>query len=109
MTRRLRVEINGPRAVSEAGFQAQIVELAELLGYLWWHDQDSRKNNAGFPDLHLLHPVWHRRIIAELKTEKGQPTAEQYFWLLGLIECGEEAYLWRPSDWESIVETLKNK
>jgi hypothetical protein len=37
--------------ISEAQFQEALVEYAELWGWLVWHDNDSRRNDAGFPDL----------------------------------------------------------
>ena len=43
---------------------------------------------------------WAATIFAELKSETGQPTPEQYEWLEALAEAGQEVYLWRPSDSE---------
>ena len=33
--------------ISEAQFQETLVEYAELWGWLVWHDNDSRRNDAG--------------------------------------------------------------
>jgi hypothetical protein len=65
------------------------------------------QGDAGLPDLILCKPP--RLIFAELKSERGRVRAEQQAWLDALRQCaGVEVYLWRPSDWASIVETLKH-
>ena len=46
----------------------------------------------------------------ELKTERGRLSADQRLWLDVLFRCNEvETYLWRPQDWDRIVETLKRE
>ena len=43
-------------------------------------------------------------------TEKGRVTPAQRLWLDVLGRCNEvETYLWRPSDWDRIVKTLKRE
>jgi hypothetical protein len=87
----------------EQDFQAQITDLADLLGWVWWHDNDPLRNRAGWPDLFLIR---ERMIFAEVKTQRGQPTAAQTAMLGRLRDAGAEVYLWRPSDWDQIVHTL---
>jgi len=42
--------------------------------------------------------------------DTGRLTPAQRTWLEGLTGCaGVEAYVWRPSDWEAIVERLKSE
>lgn len=100
--------------ISEADFQDQIIELAHLCDWTVAHFRPAMKSDGswrtavqadgtGFPDLVL---VRERVIFAEIKTEQGQPSPEQYCWLLGLKEAGQEVYLWQPSDWEEVVEVL---
>jgi hypothetical protein len=88
---------------TEAQFQAQVVELAEWLGYAWYHAHDSRRSPAGFPDLVLVRPrgrgLSARVIFAELKA--------QHVWLTTLIDADAEVYVWRPSDFRAIEATLK--
>ena len=51
-----------------------------------------------------------RLIFAELKREKGKVSESQKIVLseLGqLVQC--EVYVWRPSDWDSIIEIMKGK
>lgn len=92
-----------PGIVSEKQFQSAVIALAKRHLWLCYHTFDSRKSQAGFPDLVL---VRDRIIFAELKTETGRPTADQERWLEGLREAGAEVHLWKPSDWASIEATL---
>jgi hypothetical protein len=92
--------------VTEADFQATVVDAAELFGWWVFHDHDSRRNTAGFPDLVLIRPP--EVVFIELKREKGRVTTAQAGVLDMLGRCsGVDAYLWRPSDWAEIVERLQ--
>lgn len=89
----------------EASFQRQIMELAELCGWAVWHDADSRRNAAGFPDLVLVRG--EQLIFAELKTVKGRVSRAQERWLalFGSVP-GVQAHVWRPTDWKEIEQIL---
>lgn len=107
---------------TEREFQAAIVEEAEMRGWLVFHDEDSRKNRAGFPDLCMVRGG--RLVFAELKRElpakcspsmlaKLTPTHEQQRWLDELTSVAHRitgasvlVYLWRPSDWPEIERVL---
>ena len=43
-----------PRNTAEKDWQSQVEQLATMHGWLWFHDRDSRRNNAGLPDLLLV-------------------------------------------------------
>lgn len=94
-------------AISEREWQAQVEEYARLRGWLTYHTRDSRGSTEGFPDLVMV-----RRgviVVAELKTEKGQPSIEQYQWLYELAGVGFTfggVYLWRPSDWPEVERVM---
>lgn len=90
--------------LSEAHFQARVVAYAKLLGLLVFHDYDSRRSAAGFPDLVI---VGNRVIFVELKTETGRIRPEQQTWLNRLRDAGATAAVWRPSDWDAAVAVLK--
>lgn len=104
---------------TEAGFQDAVVELASLRGWLHFHDFDSRRNRAGFPDLVLSRRG--RLIFAELKTETGRVSPDQQLWLDELAAAARNAQvgrnptspdaitvrLWRPHDWPEIEATLR--
>ena len=95
-------------AVSEKQFQAQILQLANLTGWLTYHTHDSRRSQAGFPDLVLVRPPVV--LFAELKSEGGRLRPEQEAWLEALGGCETVgARLWRPSDWPEIEEILCNQ
>ena len=107
------VTVNGntPRrsiadTVSEKDFMAAVIKESERLGWKVYHTHDSRKSQAGYPDLTLARD---RLIVAELKTESGRLTAAQANWLTALAEAGVECYVWRPSSWTRIVEVLTNR
>ena len=86
------------RLMSEASLQANVIELAEALGYTVAHIRDSRAQQVvGYPDLVV---AGHRRIIhAELKVEHGKLTPAQELWRGLILDAGHDWYLWRPSSW----------
>jgi hypothetical protein len=67
----------------------------------------------------MVHPIWGRYIVAEIKTIKGKYTKGRWNksktrWLIGQDEAAEilkacpgvEYYLWRPNDWDEIEKIL---
>lgn len=97
-----------PPPLSEKAFLSQVVHLARLCGWLVYHTHDSRRSAAGFPDLAMVHPAWGL-IFAELKADKGRTTKEQDAWLAALRAAGQRACLWRPADWDTIVQVLRGQ
>jgi hypothetical protein len=92
--------------VTEAQFLAQVIQLAKILGYRAYHPALSKWSERGWPDVALVRPP--RFILAELKSDKGKVTPQQQEWLDDLARCpGVEVWLWRPSDFEQIVEILR--
>ena len=92
--------------ITENQFREQIRDLSKLFGWLFYFTWRSYHSPSGYPDITLVRPP--RVILAELKTEKGQPTESQWIWLYTLQNCpGIECYLWKPSDFEEIVEIIK--
>ena len=102
--------------VTETQFQTQVIELAHVLGYRVAHFRPAQTSRGwrtpvqadckGFPDLILCKPG--RLLAVELKAEKKKPSAEQEAWLEWFREAGASTYLWHPSDWERIVEVLRD-
>lgn len=94
----------------EATFQAWVIDYAKQHGWRWWHDNDSRRNKRGLPDLLMVRGS--HLIFAELKTERGTRTPEQREWLADLLTVAEAShgavnvYLWRPSDMAVIERIL---
>ena len=101
-------------AITEKLFQEQVMKLAKVHGWLVFHTPPFsprqgawRSAGKGFPDLLLVHPTQGKGLVfAELKTEKGKMSPAQEDWAVALIAQGAEWYLWRPSDWDNIVERL---
>jgi len=86
--------------ISEADFQEALVEYAEMWGWLVWHDNDSRRNDAGFPDLVMV--KGGKIIFAELKRQKRytiKPKQLEWIEALGLAAGPNVmATFWFPSD-----------
>ena len=94
--------------ISEKKFLQQVIELAKIYHWEYYHTFDSRHSAAGFPDLILIRVEGKGRIVvAECKAGKGKVTVFQEKWLQMFKECGIEAHVWRPSQWEEIVDCLK--
>ena len=93
----------------EKDFQERVCHLARLYHWRIYSIPDSRRvSMAGYPDLTMWNVQQKRLIFAELKREKGKVSESQKIVLseLGqLIQC--EVYVWRPSDWDSIIDIMK--
>lgn len=92
-------------ATSERQFQSAVLDLATLLGWRHYHVPDSRRSEAGWPDLALWRPP--RFMLVELKRDGGRLTRVQAETLEDLCRCGVEVHTWRPSDWPEIEITLR--
>ena len=90
---------------TEKDFQAQVVEMAQDMGWLVYHPYDSRHSQKGYPDLTMVRK--ERVIWAELKSEYGTVTGVQRLWLKAL-PMGQ-VFVWRPKDWDTIVEALRRE
>ena len=97
--------------MTEKTLQGLVIRTARILGWLVYHTYDSRRSEPGFPDLVLVHPV-HGIIFAELKTARGELTADQRAWFAAIVPHeGVQAHIWRPKDWESreIIQRLQGE
>jgi hypothetical protein len=92
-----------PEQLSEAQWQRQLVELAELLGWRWYHTHDSRRSPAGFPDLVMFR---ERVIFVECKAERGRISAAQEDVIGRLSLANAEVHVWRPSQLEIARDVL---
>lgn len=85
-------------AMSEEDLMTAVRDLAARLGLRCYHTHDSRRSDAGWPDLAI---VGRRMILRELKTETGRVRPEQDAWIEDLQSAGVDVDVWRPSDWRS--------
>ena len=98
--------MSAPLALTEKEFQAQLVDLAKTLGFRCYHPWLSIRSERGWPDLALFKPG--RFLLAELKTDKGKVSDRQTEMLADLKAAGVEVHLWRPADFDAIVEVLRS-
>lgn len=94
--------------MTEKQFQDRIIALCQWLHLRVYHVSRSDRaivTDKGFPDLVIAGPMG--TIFAELKTDKGKPSADQVEWLSLLSRSNDHVYLWRPSDWERVQTILK--
>lgn len=91
-------------AMSEADLLETIRHAAQLGGWLMYHTHDSRRSQAGFPDLVLVRG--REAIFAELKTDRGVLRSEQRMWLGALGRAGLRAEVWRPAHLDHVLAEL---
>ena len=115
-TRTPKEAVKGQKPINETDWQKTVVALAHANGWKVAHfrgawSKDGKRfvtpvaaDGAGFPDLVLAKiRNGHQTVIfAELKSDKGKISPEQMAWIELLF-----AQVWRPSDYEKIVELLK--
>lgn len=110
--------------VSEAVFQQHVIHHAHTMGYHAYHHTTVGARcpqcgtrmrggrivtSKGFPDLVLGREHPPRLIYLELKSKTGRLAPEQRLWRDILIANGCEWYMFRPSDWDLVVEILKGR
>ena len=82
--------------MTEADLQRAVIDLIRWLGLHYFHDNDSRRNRAGWPDLAIAGPGG--LILRELKTDAGRLRPEQMDWISILTLGGADVAVWRPVD-----------
>lgn len=100
--------------ITEAQWQATVVELAQLHGWSVVHHRPARTDQgwrtavsydgAGWPDLILLRD---RLVVAELKSARGRLTPDQQAWIALLTDAGVETYVWRPDQFDDVAKVLR--
>lgn len=87
--------------MTEADFQAQVLELAESLGLVALHVREPRREDTawtGFPDLIVIAPGGGL-LFRELKQPGKQLRAAQRDW--ADILSGQDHDVWKPADLHS--------
>jgi len=91
--------------LSERAFQDKLVNFARNQGWRVYHTYDSRRNEAGFPDLVMCNGRFV--YLVELKTDKGRVTKKQQAWLDDLDHSAMHVVrVWRPSDRDEFVRSI---
>jgi len=90
--------------MTEAEFQANVIDLARTLGWRIHHDRadmsDHTAGDPGFPDLVLARK--RKVLFFELKSDKGKVRPSQLAWSTAL----PFVYVWRPADMQEIAQVL---
>ena len=102
-----KCKLPGPDA-TEAVWQANVEQEFRKNGWLVYHARKPKRDTAGFPDLVATHPIWHRTVIAELKTKGRRVTPEQEAWLESFTLSGFVVYTWRfPEHWNHVERVAR--
>ena len=106
---------------SEKELQQRILRVAKEFGWtLRNHTYRARLEDGtwrttctvGYPDLTLVHPVWGRLLVLEVKGPHGKLTREQKAWLVGFQAVAAaapgmvHAYAVGPKDWDAVQRLL---
>lgn len=96
--------------ITEKQFESQVKHLAKLYHWLYYHTWRSVHSPTGFPDCVMVRDG--TVVFAELKSDKGKLSEHQEEWIAALnkvssVSLGVQVYVWRPSDWDKIMEVLK--
>jgi hypothetical protein len=102
--------------LTENEFQKSVIELARRFKWKCVHFKPAmvgkgrwvtpvQGDGRGFVDLVLVRDT--RLLFAELKADKRYPSPEQRAWIDALRAAGQEVFVWRPADWDTIVSTLR--
>lgn len=95
-------------AMTEDELQDGLIRHATLHGWLVYHTHDSRRSQAGFPDLVLLRG--DTLILWELKNAKRKVSPEQQVWLDALGGAKNvEAAVVRPADYDRALQRLARR
>lgn len=82
--------------MTERELQQALLDAARLSGWTRrYHTHDSRRSEAGFPDLVLVHPRRLKLAFIEVKAAKGRVSDAQRGWL-GDLELIADAAATRP-------------
>src|SRR4030095_1363109 len=99
--------------LSEVQWERWVVRVADLYGWKGHHDQHSegnvrgvgRADSYGWPDWTFVKPGVGI-MFRELHTETGRLSSAQRMWHLWLHEAGADVAVWRPSQWQTVIDTL---
>lgn len=107
--------------LTERAWQGQVLTLARLFGWRWWHDAATNapracphckkplrlpRNDPGWPDLFMVRG--DTLIVAELKSDRNYPTPEQRAWLRAFEQVRRiVVVVWKPKDVDRVAEVMR--
>ena len=87
-----------------------ITDTLTMGGWLWTHARRSdlaiTQGTPGIPDLFAVHPGRRAFVALELKSNHGQPTADQSLWLTALARAHIDTRLVYPADYDALIVEL---
>lgn len=96
--------------MSEDDWKSRVMDYARLKRWRCCHIRPAKTNkgwrtpiegDTGLPDLILARDG--RVILVELKRVGAYPVPSQKAWLAA---AGSNGYLWRPTDWDEVMDVL---
>ncbi len=91
--------------MSEAELQSLVRDAADLHGWLTYHTHDSRRSDAGFPDLVMLRGRY--QLVVECKSATGRLRPDQVVWMDSFAKVDTIASaVVRPADAVAMIERL---
>ena len=113
--RKMREALEG----TEAEWQRDFIDLCHWLGWKVAHFRPAQTTRGwrtavqgdgkGFPDNVCLNVRQQRKVWVELKAEGKKLSPEQEEWRDWLLVCGEEWYMFWPSQFDEAAEILRRK
>ena len=97
----------------EEDLEERLRQLCEATGHYRYHTRKSTGSTPGWPDDAIVHPEGDigggsTLFLWELKTATGQVSPAQRRWLEALEKVTRvEVGVYRPCDWEIILEKLR--
>jgi len=107
--------------LTERAWQADVLKIARLFGWRWWHDRATNfpracpkckaplripRNDAGWPDLFMVRG--DTLVVAEIKSDRNYPTPEQREWLEAFRQVRRiVVVVWKPKDAQKVAEVLR--
>lgn len=91
---------------SEASVASVLEDYFNLKGYMWFHDQDAKRNRAGLPDYVAVHPCGAGPFWIEAKSETGALRPAQQVWRSALLLSASHYWVARPSNVADVIAEM---
>ena len=95
-----------PKFRDEAHFQRELIIELKQFGWVYWHDNDSRRNRSGWPDMAIFHPIRKEHHFWELKMPGRFPSKVQVQFIETMRVCGLNAAVKYPDDWWDMLDII---